>query len=272
MTDDANDKREMRDYLREHLREVPAFRALVRSVECRLFDEAGALEEPVLDVGCGDGHFASVAFARPLFAGIDADARLLLEARARGAHRHLARASATRLPFADDFFETVIANCVVEHIPDIEATLGEISRVLKPGGRFLFGVPSQHFGDMLLVSTLLRSLKLLRLASMYGDWFNHHSLHFHTDDPQMWLARLARHHFRVEHWEYYLTAAAHRAFDVAHYLSLPRLLTRQLTGKWVAFRNPLSERLYDAWLRPHYEAKPADAGGPYIFFRARKIG
>jgi SAM-dependent methyltransferase len=239
-------------------------------VECRLFEGAGALEEPVLDVGCGDGHFASVAFARPLFAGIDADARLLVEARGRGAHTYLVRASATRLPFADNFFRTVVANCVVEHIPDIEATLAEISRVLVPGGRFLFGVPSQHFGEMLLVSTLLRSLRLRRLAAMYGDWFNHHSLHFHTDDPPTWLARLTRHGFRVEHWEYYLTAAAHRAFDVAHYLSLPRLLTRRLTGRWVAFPNPLSERLYAAWLRPHYERKP-EGVGPYIFFQTRKM-
>ncbi|HEY0077743.1 MAG TPA: class I SAM-dependent methyltransferase [Pyrinomonadaceae bacterium] len=231
MTDDTIEGGGRRDYLREHLREVPAFRALVRSVECRLFEQAGTLEAPVLDVGCGDGHFASVAFARPLFAGIDADAKLLAEARARKAHMQLVRASATRLPFADGFFQTVVANCVVEHIPDIEATLGEISRVLKPGGRFLFGVPSQHFGDMLLVSTLLRKLRLRLFARMYGDWFNHHSLHFHTDDPQVWLARLARQRFRVEHWEYYLTAAAHRAFDVAHYLSLPRLLTRKLTGR-----------------------------------------
>lgn len=76
-----------RDYLREHLRQVPAFRALVRSVECRLFEQAseqiGGFAEPVLDIGCGDGLFASLAFTKPLFAGIDPNEASLKEARAR---------------------------------------------------------------------------------------------------------------------------------------------------------------------------------------------
>ncbi|HEX8476173.1 MAG TPA: class I SAM-dependent methyltransferase [Pyrinomonadaceae bacterium] len=262
-----------RDYLREHLREVPAFRALVRSVECRLFEEAGRLEAPVLDIGCGDGHFAATAFTEPLFAGIDPDARLIDEARTRGAHQHLVAASATAIPFPDHSFNTVVANCVIEHIPDLHTTLREIFRVLRPGGRFLFGVPSHRFGEMLLVSTLLHSLKLTRLSRAYGDWFNGHSLHFHTYDPPTWFQHLDRHGFRVEHWEYYLTPAAHRAFDVAHYLSVPRLVTRKLTGKWVAMPNPITTRLYEKWLRRHYERRPAmpDEEGPYIFFHARKI-
>jgi SAM-dependent methyltransferase len=258
-----------RDYLREHLRRVPAFRALVRSVECRLFEQAGALENPVLDIGCGDGLFAALAFAEPLHTGIDPDSETIREARARGAHRHLVVASATALPFADRCFRTVVANCVVEHITDLDATLREIFRVLAPSGRFLFGVPSQRFGEMLLGSTILRRLRLERLAREYGDWFNRHSKHFHTDDPQVWLERLPRYGFRVEHWEYYLTPAAHRVFDIAHYLSLPRLLSRKLTGRWVAAPNALANPLWERWLRPHYDTLP-DGEGPYIFFHARK--
>lgn len=265
----ATDKQARRDYLREHLREVPAFRALVRGVECRLFEQAGALAEPVLDVGCGDGHFASLAFDAKLYAGIDPNPDSLREARSRGAHRHTVRASAIRIPFRDDSFETVIANCVVEHIPDIDATLGEVARVLRPGGRFLFGVPSQHFARMLLFPTLLRALGLDRLAGSYGAWFNRHSRHFHTDDPGTWHTRLTAHGLRIEHHEYYVAPAGHRAFDLAHYLSLPRLASRKLTGKWVAFRNPVSEFLFDKWLRPHYEAPPPEQGA-YIFFHTRK--
>jgi SAM-dependent methyltransferase len=266
-----------RDYLREHLRQVPAFRALVRSVECRLFEEAakqtgqtGAFDVPVLDIGCGDGLFASLAFTKPLFAGIDPNEASLKEARGREAHRHLVAASAARLPFPDQFFNTVVANCVIEHIEDLEGTLSEVFRVLRPGGRFLFGVPSHRFADMLLVPTVCRILGLSRFAKVYGDWFNAHSRHFHTYDPEHWARLLAAHKFQIEHWEYYLTAAAHRAFDVAHYLSLPRLVSRKLTGKWVAFPNPVSDYLFAKWLRPHYERVPNEEG-PYIFFHVRKV-
>lgn len=258
-----------RDYLRDHLESVPPFRALLRGIECKLFAEAGPIENPVLDLGCGDGHFAQMAFGRPLFAGIDLDERMVREAAQRGVYRFPIVASATHMPFPDAFFKTVIANCVVEHIPDLEAVLRETFRVLQPGGRFIFGVPSHRFADMLLGSTLFNRLGLSTLAQAYGNWFNWHSAHFHIYDPQTWQDLLTMHGFEVEHWEYYMTPEGLKAFDIGHYLGVPRLISRILTGKWVAFPNPISTALFDAWLRPHYEARPRHEG-PCIFFHARK--
>jgi ubiquinone/menaquinone biosynthesis C-methylase UbiE len=252
---------------------VPAFRALVRSVECRLFEQAfeqEAVSQPLLDVGCGDGLFASLAFTEPPFAGIDPNRTSLREARSRSAHLYLVAASADGLPFPDQFFNTVVANCVIEHIADLDGTLAEISRVLRPGGRFLFGVPSHRFADMLLMPTVLRAVGLDKPARGYAHWFNSHSRHFHTYDRDTWKHHLAHHGFQIEHSEYYLTAAAHRAFDVAHYLGIPRLISRKLTGKWVAFPNPVSNYFFEKWLRPHYERLP-DQEGPYLFFRTRKV-
>lgn len=265
---------DQRNYLRAHLEEVPAFRALLRGIECRLFEDAGPLEDPVLDLGCGDGHFASMAFAgidgkAQLFTGIDPDETMVREAQTRGVYRYPLAASATSIPFPDDSFNTVVANCVIEHIPDIEAVLSETARVLKPGGRFIFGVPSHRFADMLLGTSVFRTLGIESLAQAYGNWFNRHSQHYHTDDPETWHRRLRAHSFDVEEWEYYMSPAGHRAFDLAHYLGLPRLLSRKLTGKWVAFSNPLSNALFERWLRPYYEEKPVGEG-PYIFFITRR--
>lgn len=50
----------------------------------------------------------------------------------------LIEAPAERLPFDDDSFDTVIVTLVLCTVPDQPAALKEISRVLKPGGRFLF--------------------------------------------------------------------------------------------------------------------------------------
>ncbi|MCS7002085.1 MAG: class I SAM-dependent methyltransferase, partial [Dehalococcoidia bacterium] len=108
-----------RDYLAEHLKEVPAFRALLRSVECRLFEEAGPLTPPTLDIGCGDGHFATLAYAEPPTVGFDPDPSSVREAVARGGYHNVLLADAQRMPFADGAFATVVANCVVEHIPDV---------------------------------------------------------------------------------------------------------------------------------------------------------
>ncbi len=257
------------DALTQQLRELPAFRALLRSIECRLFAEAGALAQPLLDVGCGDGHFAGLTYSPAPTVGIDANAGRLGEARRRHSHQYLAAANAQALPLDNASMASVVANCVLEHIPPLDNALAEIYRVLQPGGRFVFGVPSHLFADMLLGSSVLRTVGLARLAKVYGAWFNRHSEHYHTDSPEQWLGRLQQHGFKVEHWEYYMSAAGLRAFDLAHYLGLPRLLSYKLTGRWVLRPIPVINRLYERWLRPHYEA-PAPEMGAYIFFHARK--
>ncbi len=257
------------DYLALQLRELPAFRALIRGIECRLFSDLGQLEEPVLDVGCGDGHFAALAYSRRPALGIDIDPAKIREAYNRGSHDHLALAAAHDLPLPDACMASVTANCVMEHIPLLDQALGEIFRVLQPGGQFIFGVPSQYFGEMLFGTHVLQRLGLRSLGRAYGDWFNRHSKHYHTDSPQHWLERLQNHGFRVEQWQYYMSAAGLRAFDLAHYLSIPRLLSYKLTGQWVTFQIPAVNRFFEKWLHPHY-ASPAPERGAYIFFQTRR--
>ena len=58
------------DLLWRNLKELPAFRGLLRAVEARFYQDL-ALPEPVLDLGSGDAHFASVAFDHSLTVGVD---------------------------------------------------------------------------------------------------------------------------------------------------------------------------------------------------------
>lgn len=257
------------DVLRHYLAEVTPFHALVRSAEWRLLRQTGLLQEPLLDLGCGDGYFASLLFEQPPLAGIDPEFSRCHEAHSRRAYQNVVTADSTAMPFSNQHFRTVVANCVLEHIPDIDGALREIYRVLIPGGNLLFGVPGPHFGEMLLFSSFFKRIGSRRLAHVYGRWFNRHSLHFHTDAPAVWLERLTRHGFCVPGWEYYMDKSGLQVFDLAHYLSLPNLIMHKLTGKWVAFPLSLLTPLYERWLMRHASAKPA-AEGPYIFFRVRK--
>jgi SAM-dependent methyltransferase len=61
--------------------------------------------------------------------------------------------------FADASFDAVLCNAVLEHDPQFWRTLGEIGRVLKPGGLFVVGVPG--YGAMGL-TPFRRLIALLR--------------------------------------------------------------------------------------------------------------
>jgi ubiquinone/menaquinone biosynthesis C-methylase UbiE len=47
-------------------------------------------------------------------------------------------ATAAQLPFADTSFDTVVVTFVLCSVPDPDAALAEIARVMRPGGRLLF--------------------------------------------------------------------------------------------------------------------------------------
>ena len=101
---------------------------------------------PVLDLGCGDGFVAGLAFGRRLEAGIDLDRAVLAEASASKAYDLVCQASADRLPFAPASFALVYSNGALEHMERLDEVLAEVHRVLRPRGRFVFLVPSARFG------------------------------------------------------------------------------------------------------------------------------
>ena len=51
------------------------------------------------------------------------------------------RGSLTETPFASGEFDTIICNAVLEHVPEIERVMQELTRVLKYGGYFVACVP-----------------------------------------------------------------------------------------------------------------------------------
>jgi SAM-dependent methyltransferase len=258
-----------KDFLWPHLKELPAFRALLRAVEARFYQDLLPLIEPVLDVGCGDGHFASVAFPHPLAAGIDPESAVLGEAKGRCAYRVLAQALGSGLPYADGHFATVVSNSVLEHIPGVDEVLAEIARVLQPDGRFIFCVPGNHFAELLFFAQFFRRLRLESLAAAYERYFNRISRHYHCDGPEVWEERLETAGLRLESsFTYFSTRAAH-ALDLGHYLGAPSLVVKKLFGRWILAPSRWNLALTERWLRPLYE-EPLPETGAYLFAVAQR--
>jgi SAM-dependent methyltransferase len=85
---------------------------------------------PVLDVGCGPGHFARALRAE----GHDVLAADLSYSMAASTGVPASVADASALPFRDDAFGAATALHMLYHVPEPARALQEIKRVLRPGG------------------------------------------------------------------------------------------------------------------------------------------
>jgi SAM-dependent methyltransferase len=258
-----------KDFLWLHIRELPYFRALLRAVEARFYQGID-LPAPTLDVGCGDGHFASTAFERALDIGLDPWHAPILEAAQRKGYRSLVQADGGNMPFPDHYFGSAISNSVLEHIPNIEAVLSETARVLKPGALFYFCVPNQNFNPNLAVANTLDKFGVPGLGNAYRNFFDRIARHIHLDSPRVWSNRLENSGFKIQSWWHYYSPEAQRVTELGHYFGLPSLVSQKITGKWVLVPARWNLALPYKLTRKYYDEDPKCADGVCTFYIAQR--
>jgi ubiquinone/menaquinone biosynthesis C-methylase UbiE len=128
----------------EQLAATPGFAALRERIIALAAPAAG---ERVLDVGAGTGLLSFPAAAAGAYVtAVDRSEamcqRLRALVRERGAEGiEVLCADAAALPLADDSFDLAVSNYCLHHLDDAakRVALGELARVLRPGGRLVIG-------------------------------------------------------------------------------------------------------------------------------------
>ena len=92
----------------------------------------------VVDVGCGEGQVARVLSEGRRVISVDPAWAQVSVGTGRGGGPAYLQGSATHLGVRSGTADSAVACLVFEHIPDVDAALAEVARVVRPGGTFLF--------------------------------------------------------------------------------------------------------------------------------------
>jgi SAM-dependent methyltransferase len=112
----------------------------------RFLDETGVITpgREVLEIGTGTGALLNTLIARGCRArGVELRSDLIAAAHQWFGPLPIEQVTGVTLPFKDQSFEVVVSFDVLEHIPDTDAHLAEVSRVLRPGGAYLIQTPNK---------------------------------------------------------------------------------------------------------------------------------
>ena len=123
-----------------------------------------------LELGCGAGNLASFLQAQGIsMIASDISQTAIEHARKLYPDVEFCAHSADKLPYKDDTFDLVMSFDVLEHLPNVDQHLGEVQRVLKSDGYYLFQTPNK------LTNATFETLKRRSM-----EWRKFHpSLHFY---------------------------------------------------------------------------------------------
>lgn len=171
----------------------PHTRAYLAYLDNALMDAVGQISLGTMaEICCGLGEAAKLFRGRYTRAvGIDVSPAMLQRAVRQKARWPIdyVQGDATRLPLADNAFDSVAMLGGIHHINDRAALFGEIGRILKPGGRFIFREPVSDF----FLWRWIRAA-IYRASPM---------LDHHTERPLLWretVPPLRQVGFEVTHW------------------------------------------------------------------------
>ena len=206
-----------------------AIRECVRLAAVRDLD----LPEPILDVGCGDGLFARLAYPGRQTWGIDINPDEVRRAQATQSYRTIICGSICDADLPPSFFESAIANCSLEHVPDIGAALRNVRSSLVAGATFVLIVPTPDWTEHLLTRQVLERVGLGGLGRAYGEALDRVFYHVHLYDERKWSELLDDAGFDLVEHRPLVGPSTSWAFDAMLYPSAVGLAVKKLTGRWV---------------------------------------
>lgn len=217
-------------FIKKYLYYRPAFFSFIRPQEAFYFKSyKNLIKSPILDFGCGDGFFTNIVFGkRKIDIGLDLiNNQRVIEAEKNQVYKKIVLYDGLKIPFKNNYFKTIISNCVLEHIPNLDLSLNEIYRILKPGGYFLTTVMTNNWEKYLVGKKFF--------GKKYTFWLRKKQEHFNLLSEKNWSRKFKKAGFKIEKIFGYIDEKNARVLELMHFFSIDSFLSYKLFKKWVLF-------------------------------------
>lgn len=167
-----------KDYFEEYLDFFPDAPSLVlvRSVELKNYPKQN-IKHPILDLCCGDGFFSKCLGLSDIY-GCDLDPSVIKKAENTNIYKELKICDVKDLSvYQSGYFKTVLSNCALEHVEEIENVLSELKRVLADDGYLIMTVPSELLFSSFSIKKFLELIGLKNLGKQLLDEYNKKQAH-----------------------------------------------------------------------------------------------
>ncbi len=262
--------------LKKALMYAPMSWVLIRIPEWTLLAKA-PIRGKTLDVGSGDGFFASILLnltkKKKYDTGLDFSSEEISRAIKNKVYSKTYCADIRKMPFKKASFDSAFSNGTLEHVNGINEALAEISRVLKKGGHFSFTVPSKYLGSQLFFYRLFSFLRLKSLSKKYEDNFNKIFGHLNLFDHIYWKKILKKNGLLLDTYTYYNSPLQISLHDILAWWACPAFFCKKFFGKWVmipGLRKITTEIELPA-LKYFGAMKESESKGGSLFMIAQKI-
>ncbi len=145
------DKRQLRDSFSRAAADYDALAVLQQEIGRRLLERLDLIKlqpQRILDVGCGTGRLTkelSTRYPKAELIGLDIAHGMLQQARGKPGlfsrwrnKRRFVCADAESLPLTNNSVDMIFSNVTIQWVQDLDRTLAEFQRVLKPEGLLMF--------------------------------------------------------------------------------------------------------------------------------------
>ena len=119
-----------------------------------------------LDAGCGTGLFSAAAAKRgAIVTSLDVGSKLLEQVAKKCKSKRII-GNVAKMPFKDNSFDIVLATEIIEHTSNPEKSIGELSRVTKPGGLVIITVPNKIWKLSIYIANIFK----IRPYHAFENW------------------------------------------------------------------------------------------------------